>query len=73
MSEHEGIPAVVCVDGWAGRREHPCRVVGETHSSYRITVDAETKLPGRMLAPGDQALVPRRAIRFTPTTGEPTP
>jgi hypothetical protein len=59
--------AVVCVDGWAGRREFPCRVVGETPMRYRIAVDAPTALPPgyTILLPGMTRLVPRTAIRLT--------
>ena len=58
--------AVVCIDSWAGRIEHPCRVVGETPKRYRIEVDKPTTLPPRntLLLPGQTKLVPKEAIRF---------
>lgn len=58
--------AVVCTDSYAGRQEHPCRVVGETPKRYRIEVDQPTALPPQfsLLMPGTPKLVPKRAIRF---------
>ena len=58
--------AVVCVNSWAGRQEHPCQVVGETPKRYRIVVDVPTALPPRftVLMPGTEKLVPKYAIRF---------
>jgi hypothetical protein len=57
---------VVCVNSWAGRLEHPCRVVGETPKRWRIEVDKPTLLPPRNseLRPGQQRLVPKTAVRF---------
>lgn len=54
--------AVLCLNSWAGRIEHPCRVVGETPTRYRIEVDKNTILPRRTLKPGQQALVPKAAV-----------
>lgn len=61
-----GRPAVVCVDSYAGRQEKPCRVVGETPKRYRIEVDQPTGLPPgfTIMLPGQQKLVPKRAVRF---------
>ena len=58
--------AYVCVNSWAGRQEHPCRVVGETSKRYRIEVDKPTALPPgfSLLMPGQTKLVPKTAIRF---------
>jgi len=58
--------AVVCVDSYAGRQEKPCRVVGETAKRYRIEVDQPTGLPPgfTIMLPGQQRLVPKRAVRF---------
>ena len=60
------MPAVVCVNSWAGRLEHPCRVIGETPKRYRIEVDKQTALPPgfSLLLPGQTKLVPKHAIRF---------
>lgn len=57
--------ALVLVDGWAGRREIPCMVVGETAARYRVKFEKEVCLPGRVLAPRQIALVPKFAVRFT--------
>lgn len=59
------VNAVVCVDGFAGRREHPCRIVGETSKRWRIEVDAPVKLPRSVLYPGETRLVPKSAVRVT--------
>lgn len=58
--------AIVCVDSWAGRQEHPCRVIGETPKRYRIMVDKPTALPPRftILMPGMTKLVPKYAVKF---------
>lgn len=58
--------AVVCTEGWAGRIESPCIVVGETKAGYIVRSDQQIYLPGRILEPGKKAVVPKRAIRFTP-------
>lgn len=58
--------AVVCTEGWAGRIESPCVVVGETKAGYIIQSDQQIYLPRRTLEPGKRAVVPKRAIRFTP-------
>ena len=60
------MPAVVCVNSWGGRQEHPCRVIAETPKRYRITVDVPTALPPgfTLLMPGETKLVPKHAIRF---------
>lgn len=59
-----GKPAIVATNSWAGRIEHPCRVIGETSKRYRIEVDVETRLPRRTLAAGDRAMVPKSAVRL---------
>ena len=58
--------AVVCVNSFAGRREYPCRVVGETPKRYRIMVNNPTPLPPRfsLLLPGQIKLVPKSAVRL---------
>ena len=58
--------AVICIDSFAGRIEHRCRVVGETPKKYRIEVDKPTPLPPRseVLDVGMQKLVPKHCIRF---------
>ena len=61
--------AVVCVNSFAGRKEHVCFVVGETPKRYRIVVDRPTALPPgfSILLPGEIKLVPKHAIRFVET------
>lgn len=58
--------AVVCVNSWAGRSEHPCRIVKETPKRYLIEVDEPTALPPKftLLLPGSTRLVPKYAIKF---------
>ena len=64
--------AIVHLDGWGGRTEQPCVVVGETPKRYRVRAkwNSELRLPkGRhgltlILYPGTH-LVPKRAITFT--------
>lgn len=64
-----GIPALLLLDGWAGRREFEVSVVGETSRRLRIRNDQLFPVPlaGRnpWLPPGATALVPHHAIRFT--------
>jgi len=66
-----GRPAVVCVDSWAGRQEKPCRVVRETPTRYVIEVDQPTGVPPgfTIMLPGQQKLVPKRAVRLLPPNG----
>lgn len=55
----------VAVDGWAGRHDYAVIVVGETPKRYRIQAVMEMRLPNkRLLKIGDEALVPKRAVRF---------
>jgi len=56
-------PRVVCVETWAGRREYPVEIVGETPRRYRIRAQGEMLLPRRRLCAGDVALVPKSAVR----------
>ena len=58
--------AVICMNTWAGRIEAPCRVIGETPTRWRVAVDKDTRLPGRVLKPETLALVPKAAVRFMP-------
>ena len=71
--EAVGMPALpnrrrakIVLDGWAGRTEQEVWVVGETAKRYRIEAIAKTGLAGRQrsLMPGEQALVPKHAVRF---------
>ena len=45
--------AYICIQSWAGRVQHKCRIVGETPKRYRIEVDTPTALP-----PGFSLLMP---------------
>lgn len=58
--------ASVCVDGWAGRREHACLVIGETRTKYRVEMRCSAQLPGRLgfVVEGATAMVPKTAVRF---------
>ena len=59
-------PAWLHLDGYAGRTRQAVTVVGETPKKYRITTaeDSLLRLGGRrrFIAPGETALVPRRAV-----------
>jgi len=59
------VEATLLIDGFAGRRELPCRVVGATQRRWRITADEPLPLPSKHLQPGDTALVPRHAVKLT--------
>ena len=54
--------AVVCTDGWAGRRETPVTVWRETPNRYECEY-----------ADGRRKLVPKYAVRFTPNTTDQRP
>ncbi len=57
--------ALLVLDGYAGRINKRCIVVGETPKKYRITpvLDEVIVLPGtRLLNPGESALVPKAAV-----------
>ena len=56
--------AVVCINGWAGRIESPCYVIGETPKKYRIKADQDIELPRKTLFAGESALVPKSAVRL---------
>lgn len=54
------------IDGWAGRHDYSVLVVGETPKKYRIKAVMETKLRRRWLSVGDEAMVPKSAVRLAP-------
>ena len=60
--------AVLVLDGWEGRSETPVLVVGYTPKRWRIKAIERTRLAGRhrWLEAGAVALVPTRAVRFSP-------
>jgi hypothetical protein len=55
---------LIHLDGWSGRTTERVRIVGETPQRYRVEAITRTRLAGRCrwLAPGDRALVPKRAV-----------
>lgn len=57
--------ALLCTNSYAGRREQPVLVVGETPKRYRIQAIERTRMPGRCrwLYAGELALVPKSAIK----------
>jgi hypothetical protein len=61
-----GLRAWLWLDGWAGRIKQAVLIIGETPKRYRITPAGtdRVRLAGRYrwLAPGDSALVPKRAV-----------
>jgi hypothetical protein len=66
-SEGEGVEAssvVLVLDGWAGRRIVPVRVLGHTARRVRVQLLADTVLPSRRRGQaGDVILVPPAALR----------
>lgn len=59
--------AVLVLNTYAGRREHPIEVVGETPKKYRVKILDEKSfpLPGKKTAnPGEVVLVPKDAVTF---------
>src|SRR5687768_5635657 len=63
MTAMEPRHAVVCFDGWAGRREASVTVIGETPKRYRVVLNAP--LGGNFGGDvGDVRLVPKYAVRF---------
>lgn len=56
--------AVICLDGWAGRTEHPCQIVGETKHRYRVKVDKPENLPDWLRKQTITQLVPKHAVRL---------
>jgi hypothetical protein len=56
--------AVLCLEGWAGRREIPCEILRETLHRLVIRLEAECLLQsGRRGTKGQQPKVPKYAIR----------
>lgn len=48
--------------GYGGDTEQAVEVVGQTPKRFRIRAITRTKLPGRLLEPGQCVLVPRYAV-----------
>ena len=61
----------LCLDGWAGRREVPVTIIGETMKYYRVILRGECMLPSRRWGlPGDHVSVPKTAVRLDESDGE---
>lgn len=60
------IPALLCMNGWAGYYEQPIEVIGQTPKRYRIRATERIRLGGRCrwLYRGETALVPKSAVKF---------
>lgn len=54
----------LCLNTYAGRREVPVEIIGETRTKYKVRLTQETRLPGARIAQsGDVVLVPKRAVK----------
>lgn len=68
VSNEQGRPAALLLDGWAGRERHKVEVIGETPKRYRVRLLADTRLPSnRQHKAGDVVLVPKYAVVFDDT------
>ena len=57
--------AHLLLDSWAGRRQIPVQVVGETPTRYRVRLEADALLPGgRHCKAGAVVLAPKHAVEF---------
>ena len=65
MNEHNEA-ALLCFNDYAGYREYPIRIIGETRDRWRITTDKPLKLAGRnrWLEAGESTLVPKSAVKL---------
>src|SRR5271166_5854384 len=69
-SEKEREPAArklrakICVDSWAGRREFPCEIIGETKTKYVCRMLGDGVLPRRHVRLDDIVKVPKHAVRI---------
>lgn len=60
--------AVLILNTYAGRREYPILIIGETPKKFRVKILSQTNviLPGRRIANyGDIILVPKTAVYRT--------
>jgi hypothetical protein len=63
MDWRVGDSAVLCIDGWAGRREVPVKVCGHFGGRVRVTLNADVLLPGRRHGKaGEMITVPAYAL-----------
>src|SRR5271166_5381289 len=58
------LKAKICVDSWAGRREFPCEIMGETKTKYVCRMSGDGVLPGKHVRLGDVVKLPKRAVRI---------
>jgi hypothetical protein len=58
------LKAKICVDSWAGRREFPCEIMGETKTKYVCQMLGDGVLPRKHVRLGDVVKVPKRAVRI---------
>src|SRR5208282_3550803 len=56
------LKAKICVDSWAGRREFPCEITGETKTKYVCRMLSEGSLPRGRVDVGDIVEVPKYAV-----------
>ncbi len=65
MKHADPVRAVLALDSWAGRTEHPVEIVGETPKRYRVRILEDWLiLPSKRVAErGDVVLVPKYAVR----------
>lgn len=59
-----GVNAVVCVNGWAGRREIPVEIVKETRHRYVVKFTKRTLFFGRFYEEGETRYVPKTSVRI---------
>jgi len=53
----------IATNSWADRLHHPCEIIGETRTRYRVRLLEEALLPGgRRGKTGDVVLVPKYAV-----------
>jgi hypothetical protein len=73
MVSQGGQSAVLLLNGWSGRSEHPIELVGETPKRYRVRLLCDVRLPSRRQGrAGDVILVPKHAIKLS-SIGNPPP
>lgn len=71
LASGEPRPAILHTDGWGGRQQQACVVIGETPKRYRVraVLGSELRLPFRgsgirKILPSGSALVPKSAVTF---------
>ena len=56
--------AKICVDSWAGRRELPCEIMGETKTKYVCRILGDGVLPRKHVRLGNVVKVLKRTLRI---------